>query len=101
MYAAAEELSANIFELNPGERRSSKKLLEKLGGMGKSHLVHRDSSGTSATAGESYKQQSIVLLDEVDILFDEDQTFWVGLDKLRGNLPSSCHSYLRRPGATA
>lgn len=81
VYAAAEELGAYIFELNPGERRSSKKLLEKLGGMGKSHLVHRDSLGTSATAGESYKQQSIVLLDEVDILFDEDQTFWVGLDK--------------------
>lgn len=81
VYAAAEELGFYIFELNPGERRSSKKLLEKLGGMSKSHLVHRDSAGTDSGAGESYKQQSIVLLDEVDVLFDEDQTFWVGLDK--------------------
>jgi DNA polymerase III delta prime subunit len=103
VYAAAEELGAYIFELNPGERRSSKKLLEKLGGMGKSHLVHRDSAGIDATVGESYKQQSIVLLDEVDILFNEDQTFWVGLDKFvetcRRPVILTCENPALLPGA--
>lgn len=76
VYAAATELGAYVMELNPSDKRSSKKLLEKLGGMGKSHLVHR-----SGINSPDFQQKSIVLLDEVDILFDEDQTFWTGLDK--------------------
>lgn len=79
VYAAAQELDAYIFEVNPSDKRSSKKLFEKLGGMGKSHLVHRTKNGGSVEP--NFKQKSIVLLEEVDILFEEDQTFWTGLDK--------------------
>lgn len=76
VYAAAAELGAYTFELNPSDKRSSKKLFEKLGGMGKSHLVHR-----AGAQDERFKQQSVILLDEVDVLFEEDQSFWAGLDR--------------------
>lgn len=76
VYAAAAELGSYIFELNPSDKRSSKKLFEKLGGMGKSHLIHR-----GGDEDQEFKSKGIILLDEVDILFNEDQTFWAGLDK--------------------
>lgn len=72
VYAAAAELGAYTFELNPSDKRSSKRLFEKLGGMGKSHLVHKEGD---------YKQKSVILLDEIDNLFEDDNTFWAGLDK--------------------
>ena len=79
VYAAAAELGAYTFELNPSDKRSSKKLFEKLGGMGKSHLVHRNTQ--AGLQDPDFKQKSVILLDEVDILFDEEQSFWPGLDK--------------------
>lgn len=72
VYAAAAELGAYTFELNPSDKRSSKRLFEKLGGMGKSHLVHKEND---------YKQKSVILFDEIDVLFEDDNTFWSGLDK--------------------
>lgn len=72
VYAAAKEFNAYVFELNPSDKRTSKALFEKLGGMSKSHLVHKT---------DHYKQKSIILLDEVDVLFQEDHTFWAGLDR--------------------
>lgn len=77
VYAAAAELGAYTFELNSSDIRSSKKLFEKLGGMGKSHLVHRNQQGTQK--GEFKK--SVILLDDADVLFEEEQSFWTGLDK--------------------
>lgn len=79
VYAAASELGAYVFELNPSDKRSSKKLFKKLGGMGRSHLVHRNETGEDTAT--DFKQKSVILLDEVDILFDKDQTFWTGLDR--------------------
>lgn len=79
VYAAAAELGAFTLELNPSEKRSSKKLFEKLGGMSKSHLVHHGHK--SGKGHDEFKQKSVILLDEVDVLFDDDQTFWAGLDK--------------------
>lgn len=76
VYAAAAEMDSYIFELNPSDKRSGKKLFEKLGGMGKSHLIHR-----GGDQDQEFKSKGVILLDEVDILFDEDQTFWAGLDK--------------------
>lgn len=76
VYGVAAELGAYVMELNASDKRSSKKLMEKLGGMGKSHLVHR-----ANIDDVTFQQNSVILLDEVDILFEEDQTFWLGLDK--------------------
>jgi len=131
-YAVARELGFEVFELNPGSRRSGKDIMDKVGDMTRNHQVHRapeeldehDENGvprmddafrsdlatgrqgrvssffksedtgkpkslakngkpkTRAEIEHKSKQhakpkQSLILLEEVDILFDEDKQFWV------------------------
>lgn len=126
VYAAAKELDYEVFEINPGSRRSGKDILEKIGDMTRNHLVQHHQNDASATAideeeiAEDIKsgkqstvnsffqvkataragrpkkvveestprksepkkstpksqKQSLILLDEVDILYDEDKQFW-------------------------
>ncbi|KAJ1337260.1 sorting nexin-8 [Microdochium nivale] len=130
VYAVAKELDFEIFELNPGSRRSGRDILERVGDMTRNHLVrhHQAEEGpvadiedevardlksgkqgtmtsffTSKTAQVSKpsvapkaqkasaqveiqpeirkpaksQKQSLILLEEVDILFEEDKQFWV------------------------
>ncbi|KAF5018101.1 hypothetical protein F66182_9940 [Fusarium sp. NRRL 66182] len=127
IYAVAKELGFEIFEINPGSRRSGKDILEKVGDMTRNHLVqqHRadplsgvseedevardlksgkqgmmtaffqsktttskkpakkpaDENLVEATKAGSAKsqKQSLILLEEVDILYDEDKQFWATL----------------------
>ncbi|KAI4739203.1 P-loop containing nucleoside triphosphate hydrolase protein [Aureobasidium sp. EXF-12298] len=135
IHAAAKELGFEIFEINPGSRRSGKDVLDRIGNMVENHLVQNrslDAGNTSADedAGrlsdafnkdlESGRQgtmksfftstpksvaqpkkehkpkinveqvqkvlssskpsrgqkQSLILLEEVDIMFEEDKNFW-------------------------
>lgn len=127
VYAVAKELEFEIFEINPGSRRSGRDVLEKIGDMTRNHLVqHQQSdaltsaideevvaedikSGKQATMATFFKpksvpqpdqrkpakkevtvplkpeqkrpvpktqKQSLILLDEVDVLFEEDKQFW-------------------------
>ena len=143
VHAIARELEFEIFEINPGSRRSGRDILEKVGDMTKNHLVSQGPirskdendgnndilSGTDqaldvidlreeiATGKQSTMQsffksktvnkprkkksvvplqaskiksdaeaegkksnkpqkQSLILLEEVDILFEEDKQFW-------------------------
>lgn len=128
VYAIAKELDFEVFEINPGSRRSGKDVLEKIGDMTRNHLVqHQQVGGPAAEAAidekevaqdiESGKQatmnsffqpkvapklakakrpdtkeesakpeqkkllpknqkQSLILLDEIDILYEEDKHFW-------------------------
>lgn len=128
VYAVAKELDYEVFEINPGSRRSGKDILEKIGDMTRNHLVqHHQSdapaaaideeevaedikSGKQATMNSFFKsktapqpgrpkkqtkneapqpvkpeprklpsktqKQSLILLDEVDILYEEDKQFW-------------------------
>ena len=129
VYAVAQELGFEVFEINAGSRRSGKDLLEKVGDMTRNHLVHqaseseiteelhgqhskilqhdlesglqttmqsflkpkmknRQGSGIhiQATKDSSVPQepprkhkqqkQSLILLEEVDLLFEEDRQFW-------------------------
>ncbi|KAJ5671993.1 hypothetical protein N7507_001120 [Penicillium longicatenatum] len=123
VYAVAKELDFEVFEINPGSRRSARDMLEKVGDMTQNHLVHllNESDESSAKAripapdepkqnnlmgffkGQSSKaannidkgasssependskrpreqKQSLILLEEADILFDEDKQFWTGV----------------------
>ncbi|KAL2851573.1 hypothetical protein BJY01DRAFT_232844 [Aspergillus pseudoustus] len=128
VYAVAKEMGFEVFEINPGTRRSAKDILDRLGDMTKNHLVHnvnatmnptgiqpsttdiQQSEDTNqnklmgffkpATAGPANKpgkskakacvkeadmkqarsqKQSLILLEEVDILFEEDKQFWTGV----------------------
>lgn len=123
VYAVAKELEFEIFEINPGNRRNGKDIMEKIGDMTRNHLVQhqqtdnaaiddeevaediksgkqatmnaffqpkstnkpaklkRPASQTEARAGSrktppKTQKQSLILLDEVDILYEEDKHFW-------------------------
>lgn len=135
VHAAAKELGFEIFEINPGSRRSGKDVLDKIGDMVENHLVQNRSLDTGNTSAdedagrlsdafnkdlESGRQgtmksfftskpksvaqpkkenkpkvsveqvqkvlsaskpsrgqkQSLILLEEVDIMFEEDKNFW-------------------------
>ncbi|RPA75692.1 hypothetical protein BJ508DRAFT_365525 [Ascobolus immersus RN42] len=94
VYAVAKELGYTVFEINPGTRRSGKDILDQVGQMSKNHLVHQahapasffgggkgkgkedTEDSTGAGAGKKGQQQSLILLEEVDVLFASDQHFW-------------------------
>ena len=148
VYAVAKELNFEVFEINPGSRRSGKDIMEKIGDMTRNHLVqHHKSpnshkspnppadqgeadinatddelakdlkSGKQATMNAFFKpksvpakpkdiakapapvqpkeantqakkessknqRQSLILLEEVDILYAEDKQFWVTVMEL-------------------
>lgn len=128
VYAVAKELDYEVFEINPGTRRSARDMLERVGDMTQNHLVHllkdnddagsklkdhgatgdakqnklmsffkgqpsktknpKFTTGTKATSGPTpeteYKRgheqkQSLILLEEADLLFEEDRQFWTGV----------------------
>ncbi|RPA98098.1 P-loop containing nucleoside triphosphate hydrolase protein [Choiromyces venosus 120613-1] len=94
VYAVAKEVGFTVFEVSPGTRRSGKDILDLVGEMTRNHLVHQAKTGGPVSATTSFKgkgkkkqaeedlqshvsqQQSLLLLEEVDILFDEDKQFW-------------------------
>ena len=134
VYAVAQELDFEVFEINAASRRSGRDILDRVGDMTRNHLVRQDPrdevAGNDETAEqqraseqlkqdlESWRQgtmnsffksakgtkskhlakktqpqkvgsevnelpkkqqsqkQSLILLEEVDILFEEDKMFW-------------------------
>ncbi|KAG5929530.1 hypothetical protein E4U42_005557 [Claviceps africana] len=122
VYAVANELGFEVFEINSSSRRSGKDVLERIGDMTRNHLVqpHRAQAApvangddsSAATAGnesrssqpgimtaffrarpgskEKSKQskkaatptaqkQSLILVEEADILYEEDKQMWTSL----------------------
>ncbi|KAL8705685.1 MAG: hypothetical protein Q9201_001205 [Fulgogasparrea decipioides] len=131
VYAAGQELGFEVFEINSGNRRSGKDILDRVGDMTRNHLVNQtrptevenvgvpvvDPShvtealrpdmepGRQSTMNaflqpkkgkkspkkqkqpkqevaaakkpkRTMQKQSIILLEEVDVLFEEDKQFW-------------------------
>ena len=122
VYAVARELGFQVFEINAGNRRSAKDILERVGDMTQNHLVHNvkdkgDDDGdvtldeakqnkmmsffksvpkASSNKGRGKskedeglpntdlkrtrsQKQSLILLEEADVLFEEDKQFWSGV----------------------
>lgn len=71
VYTAAEETHYSVFEIHAGMRRSGRDLMAYVGEMAKSHMVdgQRQASGSEV-------RQSLILLENADILFEEDKGFW-------------------------
>lgn len=134
VFAVAQQLGFEIFELHPGMRRNTKDILDKVGDMTQNHLVQRAPdvssrrSSISASDAESMaslphaaggdqqgiagflgmgkqnkrnflkqkletdttnkdtkakqQKQSLILFEEVDILFEDDKGFWSGVQSL-------------------
>lgn len=94
VYAVAKEVGFTVFEVSPGAKRSGKEILDLVGEMTRNHLVQQAKAGAPASATSFFKnkkekstqieedpqfnksQQSLLLLEEVDLLFDEDKQFW-------------------------
>ncbi|OQD90998.1 hypothetical protein PENANT_c001G10339 [Penicillium antarcticum] len=118
VYAVAKELDFEVFEINPGSRRSARDMLERVGDMTQNHLVHllNESENPTENVKDDGKQnklmsffqgpskpkqpdtqpeplpkpeadpkrprqqkQSLILLEEADLLFEEDKQFWTGV----------------------
>lgn len=99
IYAAAQELGWEVFEVYPGIGRRGGKDLERYVGMvGDNHLVSRTRTngeidkatassaekfnGANAAEGSKYRQ-SLILMEEVDILYASDAGFWEGVTYYR------------------
>ncbi|RMZ77687.1 hypothetical protein DV738_g4311, partial [Chaetothyriales sp. CBS 135597] len=132
VYAVANELGFEVFEIHPGMRRSAKDIFDRVGDMTANHLVQqstplRHPRSTAATEsdgsgdlreessddrqqklmdfarrptkrtiqqaenkpqtspqekGRPSQKQSVILLEEVDVLFDDDKSFWSGVQAL-------------------
>ncbi|EEB08975.2 DNA replication factor C complex subunit Elg1 [Schizosaccharomyces japonicus yFS275] len=74
VYALAKQLKFVVFEIHSGMRRSGKDVLDQIGELTQSHNVDK-SSWNSYT-------DSLILLEEVDILFNEDRGFWQAVSTL-------------------
>lgn len=96
VYAVAKEVGFTVFEVSPGMKRSGKDILDQVGEMSRTHLVHQ-AKATPEAATSFFRpktvqklkaeedalpkvapgqQQSLILLEEVDLLFEEDKQFW-------------------------
>ena len=78
VHACATELGYEVFELYPGwGRRSGKDISAAVTQLTRNHMV-----GESARLAAP--KQSLILLDEVDVLFDDDAGFWPAVIELVG-----------------
>ncbi|KAJ7781236.1 hypothetical protein B0H16DRAFT_1497573 [Mycena metata] len=98
VYSCAEELGWEVFEVYPGiGKRNGASLESMIGEVGKNHLVRRthvrgrggdEETEPGADFGfvapnlKAGTRQSVVLLEEVDILFKEDANFWPAVIRL-------------------
>ncbi|KAG2232211.1 hypothetical protein INT48_003901, partial [Thamnidium elegans] len=132
VYTVAEQLGYEVFEINPGSRRSGKDIMSMVGEMTKSHHVtfgiqqqqatkeeivdvkkpkkrrlnpclssslNKSESDNSLlknflrkkpvsekvkvkTSNSSEPKQSLILLEEVDLLFEDDKAFWSSIIEL-------------------
>ncbi|WEJ95517.1 hypothetical protein PSN45_003037 [Yamadazyma tenuis] len=75
IYAAMKEMNGYIHEINAGQARARKNILGMLKELCTTQLVHEhDQDGDF--------QKGIVLLEDCDILFEQDRTFWIVVQEI-------------------
>ncbi|KAJ2770169.1 hypothetical protein IWQ56_002268, partial [Coemansia nantahalensis] len=81
VYACASECGFEVHEIHPGQRRSGKDVLAALEDVIQSHTIAMPVGGAQA-ADRPAVSQMLVLIEHVDILFEQDQRLWPALKQL-------------------
>ncbi|KAJ2701978.1 hypothetical protein FB645_004458 [Coemansia sp. IMI 203386] len=81
VYACAEECGFEVYEINPGQRRSGKDVLAVLEDVILSHTITNPTTSTAGKTSTSVNQL-LILIEEVDVLFEHDQRLWPALKQL-------------------
>ncbi|XP_034192214.1 enhanced level of genomic instability 1 isoform X3 [Osmia lignaria lignaria] len=92
VYALAEEFGYTVLELNASSKRSGKKLLKELEEATKSYQIknkERTSAFCNLTSNEilpkKISKNSLILIEDVDIIFEEDEGFISAIYQLASN----------------
>ncbi|KAK9761006.1 hypothetical protein K7432_014442 [Basidiobolus ranarum] len=109
VYACAESAGYEVFEINPGMKRSGRDMLNLVGEMSQSHLVASRGWNsksdilvpTEPNTKQSNTKQSLILIEEADILFEEDRNFWGSIvtlvEKSKRPVVITCNDFSRIP----
>jgi hypothetical protein len=81
---AVEAAGSHVLEIHAGQKRSSKELLGLLKEATQSHSVHSQPKSWSdlMSRKNTASQGSVIVIEDVDILFQEDSSFWNGIMSL-------------------
>lgn len=74
--AVAKELAFEIFEVNSTDRRSGKDVVERVGEASQSQMVNKQ------RAADGSRSRSLILFEEVDVLYRDDKDFWPAVSTL-------------------
>lgn len=82
VYAVADDLGLRVLEINPSSKRSRKDVLDLFGEATQSHQLDRYKVAEMGEVDEKAAANSIILFEEVDILFEEDGGFLKAVTEL-------------------
>ncbi|KAJ1992641.1 hypothetical protein GGI04_005930, partial [Coemansia thaxteri] len=82
VYACAEECGFGVCEIHPGQRRSGKDVLALLEDVVLSHTITAPSGNPSLVGNSGDVNQVLILIEQVDVLFEQDQRLWPALKQL-------------------
>lgn len=83
VYACAAECGFQVQEIHPGQRRSGKDVLELLEDAISSHTISSSAQqGNQQQQGKIVINQVLILIEQIDVLFDQDQRLWPALKQL-------------------
>ena len=91
VYAVAEEFGYSVLEVNASSRRTGKILLKELEEATKSHRIKKENasaffnSASNETVPKKISQNSLILIEDVDLIFKEDEGFISATYQLASN----------------
>ncbi|KAF7992038.1 hypothetical protein HCN44_001363 [Aphidius gifuensis] len=90
VYAVAEELGYKILEVNASSKRQGKKILKDFEEATQSHRIKKNDFNTLSQSllsnkDEKIPQNSLILVEDVDLIFDEDEGFLSAINQLTLN----------------
>ncbi|XP_053981317.1 ATPase family AAA domain-containing protein 5 isoform X1 [Hylaeus volcanicus] len=92
VYALAEEFGYTVLEVNASSRRTGKKLLKELEEATKSHRIKKENNAiplfnsiSDEILPKKIPQNSLILIEDIDLVFEEDEGFTSATYQLASN----------------